>query len=275
MRLLCLLAIAISSNIVLAQDSAQTLYRRFCTACHGDQGDGLGQAARYVFPKPRNFRSGKFRLISSTNLVASREDIRAVVENGIPGTAMPNFKKQPQADRELLIDYVLKLRKEGLQQSVRNHLLQEDDEVDEAELQTIVMRRVTASAKVTVPQPTAASKEAIARGKAIYEKQSCRSCHATDGRGILGQDLFDDRKFPTRARDFVVDELKSGDSPESMFLRIKLGMPGTPMPSSANLKPEEIRDLVHYCLSLGQVPKRKLTNHQRARLAAGVPIKKP
>ena len=36
-------------------------------------------------------------------------------------------------------------------------------------------------------------------------------------------------------------------------LRLAVGMPGTPMPASATLKPNEICDLVHYVRSLAPV----------------------
>ena len=43
------------------------LFGRDCAACHGENGDGNGPAARFLYPKPRNFREGQFRLVTTTN----------------------------------------------------------------------------------------------------------------------------------------------------------------------------------------------------------------
>ena len=57
--------------------------------------------------------------------------------------------------------------------------------------------------------------------------------------------------------------MKGGDSNEQLFLRILLGMPGTPHPSSENLESEQIVDLVHYLQSIASKEKIVLTGHQR------------
>src|SRR5262245_61935826 len=40
--------------------SGQELYGTYCAACHGEKGGGDGPAARYLYPKPRNFRDARF-----------------------------------------------------------------------------------------------------------------------------------------------------------------------------------------------------------------------
>ena len=45
-------------------------------------GDGKGLAAAYVFPKPRDFQAGRFRLVSTSNTVPSRDDLHAVLLRG-------------------------------------------------------------------------------------------------------------------------------------------------------------------------------------------------
>ncbi len=37
-----------------------TVYMQRCVQCHGVTGDGLGQAAQYLNPKPRDYRRGLF-----------------------------------------------------------------------------------------------------------------------------------------------------------------------------------------------------------------------
>src|SRR5260370_41939827 len=47
-----------------AQD-AKMNYRRYCTGCHGDLGDGEGENAVWLDPKPRNFTLATFKCRST------------------------------------------------------------------------------------------------------------------------------------------------------------------------------------------------------------------
>ena len=42
--------------------AAKGNYRRYCVGCHGDEGDGEGENAQWIDPKPRNFRSEERRV---------------------------------------------------------------------------------------------------------------------------------------------------------------------------------------------------------------------
>jgi hypothetical protein len=52
-------------------------------------------------------------------------------------------------------------------------------------------------------------------------------------------------------------------------------MPGSPHPANVGLSDEELISLVHYTISLGEVPKKDLTNHQRAIRATSRPAFEP
>ena len=89
--------------------------RRYCAACHGENGDGNGPAARFLYPKPRNFREGQFRLVTTTNRVPSDEDLMRVLERGMPGSAMFPLGHLAEADRKALVAHVRRLIREGLE----------------------------------------------------------------------------------------------------------------------------------------------------------------
>ncbi|MBI4470011.1 MAG: cytochrome c, partial [Acidobacteria bacterium] len=82
----------------------QTLYETNCAVCHGLKGDGTGEAAYLLQPKPRNFRAGKFRLVTSENGQPTRDDLFRTVTNGMPGTAMLSWVNLPESDRLALVD---------------------------------------------------------------------------------------------------------------------------------------------------------------------------
>ena len=46
--------------------AAQGNYRRYCVGCHGELGDGEGENAQWIDPKPRNFTLGIFKCRSTT-----------------------------------------------------------------------------------------------------------------------------------------------------------------------------------------------------------------
>ena len=106
----------------------------------------------------------------------------------------------------------------------------------------------------------------IRRGREIYVKQNCPRCHGRDGNGDTGLYLADEEGYPTRPRNLVWEEFKGGHEPSSVSVRIRLGLPGTPMAANPNLSEQELVALVHYCRSLARGPKWQLTNHQRAKL---------
>ncbi len=246
------------------------VYRRHCADCHGARGDGLGPAARYVFPRPRNFRRGQFRLVRAGNRVASAEDIRAAIVKGIPGTSMKGYGQLKPDELTELVAEVMEFRKRGLLERLAAGFRADGEEPDESWMRQVVQRRTTSLPAIAVPEIAPADTASLDRGRLIYRQYNCQACHGADGHSNLNADLVDDEGRPTQARNLVNERFKSGHEPEAMFVRIRLGMPGTPMPSSPQLTDQQLIDLVNYCRSLGTEPKRDWTNHQRHLLAIGV-----
>src|ERR1700752_1789281 len=46
-------------------DSGKKLYRRYCVGCHGPLGDGNGENAQWIEPKPRDFTAATFKCRST------------------------------------------------------------------------------------------------------------------------------------------------------------------------------------------------------------------
>jgi DMSO reductase family type II enzyme heme b subunit len=259
------------------QESGQQLYARHCAACHGERGDGQGLAAAFLFPKPRDFRSGKFRLISTSNNVPTRDDLQAVLLRGMPGSAMPSWVHLAQQERDAIVDEILRLRVEGAQEVVVNQIKEDEGMSDEeiaasAEAQQAIEEEVrnatTPGEGRAVPAIGPTTEEAIARGKINYAKFVCVSCHGETGRGDGVQEMQDDEKLPTRPRDFTLGVFKGNPDPASLYRRIAFGMPGTPMPSSSSMTPEQMIDLVHYIRSLSSEEQRQAAVATRGKLVA-------
>jgi mono/diheme cytochrome c family protein len=235
-----------------APDGA-TLYTQHCAACHGARGDGVGATSPYLETPARRFGEERFRLASTANGVPTDDDLVAVVRNGIPGTAMPSFAHLSDGERKALAGHVLGLTRERLFAKVFRKA-EEEGGADPAEVAEAVENMLRPGAPVEVPRPfAAATPESITHGRQLYT-QNCASCHGPEGRGDGPQvkDLRNENGLPTRPRDLTRGVFKGGSDPARLYARIALGMPGTPMPASATLRPEEIADVINYIRSLSR-----------------------
>jgi len=244
--------------------TAGDLYALHCSGCHGQNGDGYGPATRHLFPKPRDLRNEKARLASTVNGVASLADIEAVLRRGMPGTAMRAFDNLSADQRMLLAQEVQRLNRLGFREHVIATFEKTGEEPDESEVREVVERNTTPGDPVRVPRIGPADPQAIARGKDVYVKLGCHTCHGPDGTGPGDLPQFDEKGRPAPARDLVHEAFKGGAEPESLYLRLLLGMPGTPHPACPGVAEDQLIDLVQYCRSLAREPKREWSNHQRA-----------
>lgn len=91
------------------------LYREHCALCHGISGDGVGPAAAFMDPYPRDFRRGtfKFKSTEGASTPPTDSDLKAIVRNGMPGTAMPAFRLLGDDQLDPLVEYVKYLSTRG------------------------------------------------------------------------------------------------------------------------------------------------------------------
>jgi len=91
------------------------LYQRHCSHCHGTSGDGAGPTAAYLNPRPRDYRHGVFKFTSTNGQAkASRNDLKRILTNGIPGTYMPSFVPMlDEGELAHVIEYVRFLAMRG------------------------------------------------------------------------------------------------------------------------------------------------------------------
>ena len=83
----------------------KSLYASKCLTCHGEKGDGMGPAGKYLNPKPRNFSTGPYKKGDKAS------DLFTTITNGLDGTAMIGFKDVLEADRWAMVYYVQTFKK--------------------------------------------------------------------------------------------------------------------------------------------------------------------
>jgi mono/diheme cytochrome c family protein len=101
----------------------QQLYMLHCVHCHGVSGDGNGASAKYMNPRPRDYRQGVFKFTSTAaTSKASTADIKHIIADGIAGTYMPSFKLLSEDDLTSITNYVKFLAFRG---ELENRLINE------------------------------------------------------------------------------------------------------------------------------------------------------
>ncbi len=199
------------------------LYMTHCLHCHGVSGDGDGPTAKYLNPKPRDYRLGLFKFTSTVARgqpgdKVRRDDLSRIVKNGIPGTYMPSFLLLKDDELAAIVEYVRWLSMRG---ELENKIAAEfegdysetavNERVASGENRETIFegidRRVvettnTAAEEVAAgwsksEEPAAQivpktrrvlpqdDHQSIARGRVLYlsDKAKCATCHGASGRG--------------------------------------------------------------------------------------------
>ena len=72
--------------------TGQPMYKRFCIGCHGELGDGQGENAQWIDPKPRNFTIAIFRCRSTpTGTLPTDTDLYDTIGRGMLDSNMPHW----------------------------------------------------------------------------------------------------------------------------------------------------------------------------------------
>ena len=91
------------------------VFERNCAVCHGKWGDGRGEMAVGMVPRPRKFTAGtfKFRTTPSGSLPTDA-DLMRTIRNGLFGTSMPTFQHLSERDLRAVVEYLKTFSKKWL-----------------------------------------------------------------------------------------------------------------------------------------------------------------
>ena len=237
----------------------RAVYERCCIGCHGPQGLGDGPAAGWLDPRPRNFQKGAFKFRSTpSGELPLLEDIVHVVNCGLNGSAMRSFPLLPEPSKNDVAAYVLSLAEFGLVKQEVDDVMEDDDlslqEVLDDEYEELKAEVLEYAYELVWPvsmerRPTMNS-ASVERGRVLYEAQ-CTACHGATGvgDGPSSFHLRDWKDAPIRPRDFTTGVFRAGSRPEDIFMRMRTGLNGTPMPAVAG-SDADLWDITHYLMSL-------------------------
>jgi len=209
--------------------AAKQNYRRYCWGCHGELGDGEGENAQWLDPKPRNFTLATFKCRSTpTGTLPTDEDLFNTIGRGIQHSGMPQWIPLTKQARVDMVAYVKHFSPRWVTEK--------------------------SGAAIQVPPEPQVTADRIKAGQTMFQKLECWKCHGVEGRanGPSADTLTDDQNRPIRPFDFhEASRFKCGSTDYDLYKIFMTGLDGTPMPSFAdNVKPDEAWDLVFYLRTL-------------------------
>jgi DMSO reductase family type II enzyme heme b subunit len=211
--------------------AGKKIYDHKCAQCHGDNGDGNGDAKAFFRPTPRDFTFGLFKIRTTpSGAVPSDDDLKKVIREGMPYTGMPAWPELSDGELTSVVNYLKSFAP--------------------------VFADADPVTPVKVPKAPGFSEESAQAGRKIYEDNKCADCHGNAGRG-------DGKSSPTLKNDWSESirpadlthrwTFRGGSSREDIYRTFTTGLNGTPMPSYADLITEEDRwRLVDYVYSLSR-----------------------
>jgi mono/diheme cytochrome c family protein len=242
-----------SSKTAATLKRGREQYSMYCAGCHGENGDGEGPAARFMSPKPRDFRKGRVKFAATpANTLPRDEDLLNTINHGLHGTSMPAWNLIAHEDKLAIVAY-LKTFSE-------------------------VWQKETPGAPVPLKPDPWRKKDpakAIAEGERVYHGiAACSSCHpayATKPNVVEHMKAFElspgfrdamyesvekesDWGAPIKPPDFLVDRTKIASTKEELVRVIAAGVGGTAMPSWGDtLTDKQLWGLAYYVESLVQM----------------------
>jgi mono/diheme cytochrome c family protein len=212
------------------RESGRNLYVKYCSQCHGENGDGEGYASSHLVPRPRNFTTGQFKVRTTPNgALPTHQDLVNIIRRGMPYTSMPAWPTLSDQQVSDLAYFITTFSAD-------------------------FSNAGTPPQPVPLPSAPSATEESIALGKQLYVETGCVRCHGNVGRGDgpSAPTLKDDWGYPIRAADLAQRwTFRGGSSREDIFRTMSTGMNGTPMPSFLEaLTPEQRWAITDYIVSL-------------------------
>ena len=212
------------------RESGKQLYAKYCAQCHGDNGDGEGYATPHLFPKPRDFTKGKYKVRSTpTGALPTHQDLVNIIRRGMPYTTMPDWPAL--SDQEV--------------SDLAHFLTTFSPDFSNAE---------NVPEPVPLPSAPKATDESIEQGKTLYVEMGCVKCHGTLGRGDgpSAATLVDDWGTLIRPANLAQSwTFRGGSSRADIFRTMSTGFNGTPMPGYADaMTPEQRWAITDFIVSL-------------------------
>ena len=161
--------------------TGKQLYARYCVSCHGPRGDGAGENAPYLDPKPRNFTQATFKCRSTpTGTLPTDQDLFNSIGRGFDNSNMPSWAPLTDQDRVNLVAFIKTFSPRWKNQK--------------------------SGTPIPIPNETPVTIQTIQHGHDLFQKLECWKCHGPEGRGDgpSAATLTDSNDQPIRPYNFTI-----------------------------------------------------------------------
>ena len=248
-----LLLFSIPASLISQVPQGKIVYDKWCAGCHGDTGAGDGFGAKTMLPQPRDFTKGVYKIrTTASGEIPTDDDLRHIIEVGMPGTAMPEWKSRlSDAEIGAVVQYI---------KSFSNFF------------------KSTTGKAIAIGNAPGGS--GVEEGRKTFEKLECFKCHGQLGRGDgkSAPTLKDDYGHPIRAADLTESwKFRGGTDVPQIYARLRTGLDGTPMPSFTDaienklITDEQLWRVAQYVRSLSPEKAPEAREVVRAALATKLP----
>jgi mono/diheme cytochrome c family protein len=218
-----------ADNVTGHAGAGAPLYQRYCVGCHGQAGDGVGENAQWIDPKPRDFTAAVFKCRSTpTGTLPTDQDLFDAVSRGFVTTYMPPWFALTPQNRVDLVAYLKSFSPRWTSEQPGTPL--------------------------SIPPEPAVTAEGILHGRQVFQELQCWKCHgpAGHGDGPSASTLTDSKDNPIRPYNFSTGtRFMCGETNRDLYRIFMTGLDGSPMPSFADLiQPADAWDLVHFLRTL-------------------------
>ena len=219
-------------NVIGHAKDAKMNYRRYCAGCHGDLGDGNGENAQWIDPKPRDFTIATFKCRSTPTgtLPTDRRSVSTRSDEASP-TPICRFwnasRSAAHRSGRLHQDFSPRWEKEKPGEPIK------------------------------IPAEPPVTMKAFSRQGFVHKAGMLEMPRASKARGDgpSAATLTDSKDQPIRPYDFSSgsddSRFKCGVTNQDIYKIFMTGVDGTPMPSFADvIQPNDAWDLVHFLRTL-------------------------
>jgi len=235
-------------------DAGKQLYEQKCIWCHGEKGDGKGITYNRVYPKPRDFTKGTYKIRTSpSGQIPTDYDIYRSITKGLTGTTMYAWEKAlSDKDRWNLVAYVKTFSPRFKSEQI-------------AKEQLLTYHKPGEKGEPYPGNPGKADAALLKQGEQIFHDPNgakCFQCHGDHGRGngVSADTLTDDWNNKIWPADLTKSfAYRGGDTAEDIYRDISTGLSGSPMPSyNGALDADQAKDqqkrwaLAYYVKSIQQ-----------------------
>lgn len=209
--------------------SSAVLFQKYCSICHGDNGNGKTRVVKSMDPRPRDFTQPD----AAEEL--TRERMINSITHGRPGTAMVSHKRKLSAEEiESIVDYI------------RLTFMAKPGSAKQPADTSLASSSLTGSGQADASKSTPLVLSAQAKlGKTLFKK-NCSSCHGDKGNTAV----WARSGLNPPPRDFTSEQAKSELTRDRMVNSVTNGRPGTAMmPFTSRLSEPEIQAVVTFIRS--------------------------